>query len=213
MAAGNSLRFICSWPRCTALSNGVGLAPALATGGGGGSSASSIGSGTPAGFGASGTEGTEGTEAAFDGVETAFAGVPSRGRGLDGATRGRGATGWRVGAGRAVAGLTAATASGGGGTRFHGFQTARPPPRPSTTATATSTAVGELLAGWAGPAAGFTGWVGATVGTGTSRAVGAPEKAAARARENSPQLVKRSDGVLARAFARTASTYLNARDS
>src|ERR1035438_6900070 len=81
MAAGNSLRFICSWPRCTALSNGVGLAPALATGGGGGSSASSIGSGTPAGFGATGTEGTEGTEAAFDGVETAFAGVPSWGRG------------------------------------------------------------------------------------------------------------------------------------
>src|ERR1035441_2228569 len=186
MAAGNSLRFICSWPRCTALSNGVGLAPALAIGGGGGSSASSIGSGTPAGLGATGTEGRE---AAFDGVETALAGVPSWGRGLGGATRGRGATGWRVGAGRAVAGLTAATASGGGGTRFHGFQTASPPPRPSTAAPATRTAVRELLAGWAGPAAGFTGWVGATVGTGTSRAVGAPGKAAARARENSPQLV------------------------
>src|ERR1017187_3876978 len=149
MAAGNSLRFICSWPRCTALSNGVGLVPALATGGGGGSSASSIGSGTPAGFGASGTEGTEGREAAFGGVETAFAGLPSRGRGLDGATRGRGVTGWRMRAGRAVAGLMAATASGGGGTRFHGFQTASPPPRPSTAGTATRTAVRELLAVWA----------------------------------------------------------------
>src|ERR1035441_3327930 len=99
MAAGNSLRFICSWPRCAALSNGVGLAPALATGGGGGSSASSIGSGTPAGLGATGTEGRE---AAFGGVETAFAGLPSRGRGLDGATRGRGATGWRGQIGRAA---------------------------------------------------------------------------------------------------------------
>src|ERR1035441_7972445 len=134
-----------------ALSNGVGLGPALASGGGGSSSASSIGSGGPAGV--------------------------------------------------------AATGPGGGGTRFHGFQTARAPARPSTAATATRTAVRERLAGWVGPGAVFIGWVGwATRGAGTSGAVGAPEKASASASANSPQLVKRWDGGLARAFATTAST-------
>src|ERR1039458_2403572 len=187
-----------------ALSNGVGLGPALASGGGGSSSASSIGSGGSAGVGATGSEGRD---VAFGGAETALAGLASWGCGLGGATTGRGATGWRVGGSMAVAGLTAGTTPGGGGTRFHGFQTARAPARPSTAATATSTAVRERLAGWVGPGAGFIGWVGwATRGGGTNAAVGAPEKASASTSANSQQLVKRSDGDLARAFATTAST-------
>src|ERR1017187_9130456 len=186
-----------------ALSNGIGLGPALASGGGGSSSASSIGSGGSAGVGGTGSEGRD---VAFGGAETALAGLASWGCGLGGTT-GRGATGWRVGGSMAVAGRTAATGPGSGGTRFHGFQTARAPARPSTAATATSTAVRERLAGWVGPGAGFIGWGGwATRGAGTSGAVGAPEKASASASANSPQLVKSWDGVLARAFATTAST-------
>src|ERR1035437_4984538 len=187
-----------------ALSNGVGLGPALASGGGGSSSASSSGSGVAAGVGATGSGGTE---VAFGGTETALAALASWGCGLGGATTGRGATGWRVGAGMAVAGRTAATGPGGGGTRFHGFQTARAPARPSTAATATSTAVRERLAGWVGPGAGFIGWGGwGRRGGGTHAALGGPEKASASASANSPQLVKRSDGGLGRAFASTASS-------
>src|ERR1039457_5659615 len=173
-----------------ALSNGVGLGPALASGGGGSSSASSVGSDGSAGVGATGSEGRD---VAFGGAETAVAGLASWGCGLGGATTGRGATGWRVGGNMAVAGRTAATGPGGGGTRFHGFQTARAPARPSTAATAPSTAVRERLAALEGPGAGFIGWVGwATRGGGMHAAVGAPGKASARASANSQQLGKRS---------------------
>src|ERR1039458_10529088 len=127
-----------------ALSNGVGLGPALPRGGRGSTPASSIGAGGSAGVGATGSEGRD---VAFGGAETALAELASWGCDLGGATTGRGATGWRVGGSMAVAGRTAATGPGGGGTRFHGFQTARAPARPSTAATATSTAVRERLAG------------------------------------------------------------------
>src|ERR1035437_5399854 len=163
--------------------------------------ASFFGSGGSAGFGATGGGVTVG------GVETTLAGLASSGWGFGGAT-GRGATDSPVGTGVAVAGLTSATRSGGCGLRFHGFQTARAPPRPSTATTAASTAGRERLAGPAGSGTGITGRVGwaTTTGAGPTGAVGAPEKVCASAPTNSQQLVKRSAGVLARAFARTAST-------
>src|ERR1035437_3938344 len=162
----------------------------------------SVALGGSAGFG------TTGGGVTFGGVETALAGLASSGWGFGGAT-GRGATDSPVGTGVAVAGLTSATPSGGCGLRFHGFQTATAPPRPSTaTTTAASTADRERLLGSAGSGTGITGWVGwaTTTGAGPTGAVGASEKDWASAPTNSQQLVKRSEGVLARAFASTAST-------
>src|ERR1035437_8386030 len=158
----------------------------------------SVALGGSAGFGATGGGVTVG------GVETTLAGLASSCWGFGGAT-GRGATDSPVGPGVAVGGLTSATRSGGCGLRSHGYQTARAPPRPSTATTAASR---ERLAGPAGSGTGITGRVGwaTTTGAGPTGAVGAPEKVCASAPTNSQQLVKRSAGVVARAFARTAST-------
>src|ERR1039458_7288370 len=114
-----------------AISNAVGWAPVFGAAGGGSGSTSSVGMGGLANFGGTGGGVSAG------GVETALAGLAPRGFG--GATGGE-ATDSGAGTGAAVAGLTAATGSRGRGVLFHGFQTARAPPRASTAIVAANTA-------------------------------------------------------------------------